>query len=268
MSTLNHFMDKFGRNLEEDVAGSRDTTPAEHSPLEGRARMKNAARLRLSVIDVDPQHREIFEEEGLERLAESIKEHGQLQPIRVRYDESRGRYVLIAGERRFRAMKLAGLEEIDAVIAEGDLDDRAILVQQIIENLHREDLKPIERANSFKSLIEQHGWDQKQLAAELCVSEGTVSNSLKLLKLDAETQAKIDAGEIKPTIAIASGRKTRGGKKAGGSSRKLKPATFRVGAGKVVVEPKMKCSYVDALREALTAAETAASSETSIGEAA
>ncbi|MFG0267066.1 MAG: ParB/RepB/Spo0J family partition protein [Rhodopirellula sp. JB055] len=74
--------------------------------------MKNAARLRLDVIDVDPQHREEFSEEGIANLAESLKQHGQLQPIRVRYDETRGRYVLIAGERRLRAMKLAGWDEV------------------------------------------------------------------------------------------------------------------------------------------------------------
>lgn len=251
-NSFTNFMGKFSDNLHEDVAGSRDTEPAESSPIVGRARMKNAARLRLEVIDVDPQHREEFDEEGIARLAESLKEHGQLQPIRVRYDEGRGRYILIAGERRLRAMKLAEWEEADVVIAEGDLSERDILVQQIVENLQREDLKPIERANAMKALLDQHGWDQKQLAAELCVSEGTVSNSLKLLKLDAETQAKVDAGEVKATIAIAAARRSR--KTTGKGSKKPKPLNFRTPSGKVCVEPKTGKTYVATLQEALDAA--------------
>lgn len=250
-SNFTNFMGKFGANLEEDVAGHRDTAPASGSPIEGRARMKNAARLRLDVIDVDPQHREEFSEEGIAQLADSLKQHGQLQPIRVRYDEGRGRYVLIAGERRLRAMKLAEWEEADAVIAEGDLGEKEILVQQILENLQREDLKPIERANAFKSLIDQHGWDQKQLAAELCVSEGTVSNALKLLKLDDETQAKVDAGELKATVAISSARKSR--KKTTKKSRKPEPMTIRAASGKITIEPKMGKTYEDVLTEALAA---------------
>jgi ParB family chromosome partitioning protein len=244
-------MGKFGANLEEDVAGHRNTSPATGSPIEGRTRMKNAARLRLNVIDVDPQHREEFSDEGIANLAESLKQHGQLQPIRVRYDEDRGRYVLIAGERRLRAMKLAGWDEADAVIAEGDLNAKDILVQQILENLQREDLKPIERANAFKSLIDQHGWDQKQLAAELCVSEGTVSNALKLLKLDDETQAKVDSGELKATVAISSARKSR--RSAGKKSRKPEPMTIRAASGKITIEPKIGKTHEDVLNDALAA---------------
>lgn len=250
-NNLTSFMGKFGAKLEEDVAGHRDTEPAAGSPIEGRSRMKNAARLRLDVIDVDPQHREEFTEDSIARMASSLDVHGQLQPIRVRFDEARGRYVLIAGERRLRAMKLANWEEVDVVVADGDLSEKDILVQQIIENLQREDLKPIERANAFKSLLDQHGWEQKQLAAELCVSEGTVSNALKLLKLDADTQAKVDAGEIRATVAISSARKSR--KSAVSKSRKPKPVTIRAASGKVLIEPKAGKSYAAVLQEALDA---------------
>jgi len=250
-NSLTNFMGKFGDNLKEDVAGSRETQPAIGSKIVGRSRMPNAARLRLEVIDVDPQHREEFDEESIARLSESIKEHGQLQPIRVRYEEGRGSYILIAGERRLRAMKLAGLEEADCVIADGTLTDKEILTQQIIENVQREDLKPVERANAFRDLMKQQGWDQKQLAEELRVSPGTVSNALKLLKLDEDTQAKVDAGEVKATVAISSARKSR--KPAGKKSRKPKPMNVRTSSGKVSIEPKTGKSYADVLQEALDA---------------
>lgn len=245
------FLDKFGSQIAEDVAGERDSQEAAGSPVVGRSRMKNAARLDLEVIEVDPQHREDFDEEEIIRLAESLQAHGQLQPIRVRYDEERSAYVLIAGERRLRAMKHAGWKEADVVIAEGELSDQEILVQQIVENLLRVDLQPVERANAMKAMIDSHGWDQKRLAAELCVSEGTVSNSLKLLKLDEATQAKVDSGEIKATIAIRSARNSR--KPAKKSSRKPKPMTIRGKCGKVVIEPKVGKGYEEVLQEAIIA---------------
>lgn len=246
------FMKSFGNNVAEDVASSRNILPATASPVVGRTRMKNAARIKLEVIDVDPQHREEFDEEGIARLAESLKEHGQLQPIRVRFDADRKRYVLIAGERRLRAMKHAGWDEADCVIADGDLSESDILTQQILENLQREDLRPVERARAFADLMTKNGWDQTTLAAELCVTQGTVSNALKLLKLDEDTQAKVDAGEVKATIAISAARTSR--KPAGKKSRKPKPLNFRTSSGKAVVEPKMGKSYVAVLQEALDAA--------------
>ena len=102
-------------------------------------------------------------------------------------------------------------------------------------------------------MIEQHDWDQKRLAVELCVSAGTVSNALKLLKLDAETQEKVDRGEVKATVAISEARRSR--KPAARKSRKPKPLTFRTKSGKVTVEPKADKSYEQVLSEALIAAQ-------------
>jgi ParB-like chromosome segregation protein Spo0J len=99
-------------------------------------------------------------------------------------------------------------------------------------------------------LIDQHGWDQKQLAAELCISEGTVSNSLKLLKLDEDTQARGNAGEIKATVAISSARKSRS--KAASKSKKPTPMNIRAAAGKVIIEPKAGKTYEEVFDEALT----------------
>jgi len=255
MSGVSKFMDDFGDNLNEDV-GLRRTKRRKPvgSKAEGRERMRNAARIQLDRIDVDPQHREEFDEAGIEQLAKSLSDHGQLQPIRVRWDNGRDRYVLIAGERRMRAMRRAGFTEADCVVAEGTLTDTEILTQQIIENCQREDLKPVERAKAFRDLMEQNAWDQKRLAAELHVSQPTVSNSLKLLGLDEETQEKVDSGDITIHNAITSNRKSR---KTGGRTKKKapKPKVFRTKVGRVVVEPKVNQAYVEVLRQALLAAE-------------
>jgi len=248
------FIAKYGSQLTEDVAAARATEPATGSPAVGRMRMKNAARLRLDVIDIDPQHREEFDEAGIARLAESLQAHGQLQPIRVRYSTDRNRYVLIAGERRLRAMKLAGWEEVDCTIAEGILSEAEILTQQILENIQREDLKPVERAKAFRDLMDRQSWDQKQLAAELKVSEGTISNSLQLLQLPSDIQRQVDAGQMKATIAIKTARKSR---KPGPAktSRKPKAIVIRTTAGKVTIEPKAGKTYRDVLTEALAASQ-------------
>jgi ParB family chromosome partitioning protein len=214
--------------------------------------MKNAARISVERIVADPQHRETFDEDSLEQLAASITDHGQLQPVRVRFDESRGVYVVIAGERRLRAIKLAGLDEVDCIIADGELSEAEILTQQIIENCQREDLLPVERARAFHDLMEREGWDGKQLAAELHVSEATVSNALKLLGLDEDTQAKVDSGEVKASVAISSLRKTRASTKKA-KKKPPRPRTYRTKAGRVVVEPKVNRTHLEALELALEA---------------
>jgi len=249
------FMEKFSKNVKEDVGVRSDGhKPAESSQVVGRSRMKNAAQLDIECIEVDSQHREQFDEASIERLANSLRDHGQLQPIRVRWDEQREGYVLIAGERRLRAMKLADFQKVDCVIAEGELSEQDILTQQIIENCQREDLKPIERARAFRDLMEQNGWDGQQLAQQLHVSNATVSNALKLLALDKDTQDRVEQGQLTIKAAVATTRKTRGGAGGSGRARPPRPKTYRTKAGRVVVEPKVNGTYIDALREALEAA--------------
>ena len=247
------FVEHFASNLNEDVGerANHSPTPA-NSKVEGRVRMKNAARIAIDRIETDPQHREHFDEASIEQLAGSIKQHGQLQPIRVRYDDERGVYILIAGERRLRAMKHAGITEADCVIAVGELTDSQILTQQILENCQREDLKPIERANAFSDLMKQQDWDQTRLASELHVSKATVSNALKLLRLDDDTQKQIEIGVLNSKTALAARRKSRTTTKS--KARKPRPKNFRVPSGKVLVEPRMKKSYIGVLEEALEAA--------------
>ena len=121
--------------------------------LRGVARSKNAAEIPVDRIGPDPaQPREEFEPEALARLTESLREKGQLQPIRVRWDEGAGAYVIICGERRWRAATQAGLTTMQCIIAEAPTDAGELLALQLIENCVREDIRPIERPPSRNSV--------------------------------------------------------------------------------------------------------------------
>jgi ParB family chromosome partitioning protein len=147
-------------------------------------------------IQRDDQPREEFDEESLDRLADSIKTKGQLQPIRVRWDEGRGAYVIVSGERCWRAAVRARIPTLSCVVHEGKLDQAELLTLQLIENALREDLRPVEQARAFRKLMEAHGWSGNRLAQELAITQSTVSRALALLDLPESVQAKVDAGEV------------------------------------------------------------------------
>ena len=126
------------------------------------------------------QPRKNFDQDKLEELAESIRQHGVIQPLTVRKLAS-GYYQIIAGERRWRAARLAGLEEIPAVIIEAD--DRKAMELAMIENLQREDLNPIEEAEGFRVLVEEYGLTQEQAAQRVGKSRSAVANAMRLLDL-------------------------------------------------------------------------------------
>jgi ParB family chromosome partitioning protein len=138
------------------------------------------------------QPRTVFEDESLEALALSIQEVGILQPIVVR-KTSTG-FELIAGERRLRAAKRAGLATIPAVIR--DSDDAESLREALIENIHREDLNPIELAEAFRELLEELGLKQETLAERLGMSRSHIANTIRLLQLPAEVQQLLAEGRI------------------------------------------------------------------------
>lgn len=151
---------------------------------------------RLSITMVDPksdQPRKHFDKDALEELAKSIEENGVLQPILVR-EYANGRYQIIAGERRFRASKLAGLSEIPAIIL--DRDDRKVAEISLIENIQREDLNPIEEAMAFKSLAEEYGLTQEEVSAKVGRSRSAIANSMRLLELPAPILDMVASGEI------------------------------------------------------------------------
>lgn len=153
---------------------------------------------KLRIGDVEPrrdQPRKTFEHEALQALADSIAEHGVLQPILVRENNlMSGIYEIIAGERRWRAAKMAGLAEIPAIILDGD--DLKIAQVALIENIQRENLNPIEEAMAYDALIERFGLKQEEVAKQVGKSRSAVANVLRLLDLPDEVTEMLKSGEL------------------------------------------------------------------------
>ena len=139
------------------------------------------------------QPRKNFDQEKLEELAESIRQHGLIQPLTVRKLSS-GYYQIIAGERRWRAARMAGLTDVPAVVVEAD--DRLAMELAMIENLQREDLNPMEEADGFRSLVENYGMTQEQAAASVGKSRSAVANSMRLLDLSEPLRALVEDGKL------------------------------------------------------------------------
>jgi ParB family chromosome partitioning protein len=127
-------------------------------------------------------------------LAASIREVGVLQPVVVRPANHEGVYQLIAGERRWRASRMAGLEEIPAIVREGD--DVSGLTEALVENLQREDLTPLEEAAAYQQLLEDFGLTHEEVAVRVGRSRSSVTNAIRLLKLPASVQALLDVGAL------------------------------------------------------------------------
>lgn len=150
--------------------------------------------LRLSEIEPNrSQPRTNFDQDALSELADSIAKHGLIQPIIVRPTSS-GAYQIVAGERRWRACRMAGLDEVPVVIKE--LDDRSYYEIALIENLQREDLNAVEEAQGYKTLIENYGLTQEQVAESVGKSRSAVTNSLRLLNLSEDALKSLENGEI------------------------------------------------------------------------
>jgi ParB family chromosome partitioning protein len=181
---------------------SAPATPTGPDRLQGVSRSKSAAEIPVERIEADPeQPREEFEPEALARLAGSMRARGQLQPIRVRWDEGRGVYVIIAGERRWRAAVMAGMKVMACVIHEGAVEPGELLTLQVVENMLREDLRPVEQAKAFRTLMGRNGWSTHTLARELAVDQSSVVRALKLLELPPAVQARVEQGVLPPATA-------------------------------------------------------------------
>ena len=150
----------------------------------------------LPIAQVQPamnQPRKRFEDEALQDLSDSIRIHGIIQPLTVRRLSS-GYYQIIAGERRWRAAKLAGLKEVPAVVVEAD--DRKAAELAMIENLQREDLNPIEEANGYRVLMADFGMNQEEVATRVGKSRSAVANASRLLALPDAVQALLEEGKL------------------------------------------------------------------------
>ena len=150
----------------------------------------------LPLAKIEPriqQPREVFDEEALQSLADSISRYGLIQPITVR-PLSSGYYQIIAGERRWRAARLAGLTEVPVRIMEAD--DRTTAELALVENLQREDLNPIEEAKGYQLLIEEYGFTQEEAAKSVGRSRPAVANALRLLNLSPEVMHLVETGEL------------------------------------------------------------------------
>lgn len=148
----------------------------------------------LHRVEPNPhQPRKEFEPEALQALADSIAAHGLIQPLTVRETES-GYYQIIAGERRWRAARMAGLEEVPVLVVEAD--DRKVMELALVENLQREDLNPIEEAKGYRTLMDEYGLTQEETARSVGRSRPAVANALRLLSLSPAVMALVESREL------------------------------------------------------------------------
>lgn len=172
-----------GKGLEALISSANALEEAKNSVVE------------IKINDIDPnsqQPRKIFDQERLGALADSIREHGVVQPIIVRSEGSR--YAIVAGERRWRAAKLAGLKTIPAIVK--DLSSREVMEIALIENLQREDLNPVEEAEAYQKLIDEYSLTQEEVAKIVGKSRTAIANSVRLLSLPKEIKEMIVDGRL------------------------------------------------------------------------
>ena len=181
------------------------------------------------------QPRKQFDPDALADLADSIREHGIIQPLTVRKLQS-GYYQIIAGERRWRAARMAGLDQVPAIVIEAD--DRKAMELAMIENLQREDLNPMEEAEGYHTLMEQYGLTQEETSQRVGKSRSAVANALRLLNLSKEVRALVEEGKL-----------------TGGHARALVPLTadMQQKAAAVIVKDDLSVRQTELLVKKLTA---------------
>ncbi len=280
MGKLEDMIRGAGANVGESMGEGRGAGAVHRAPpapfagvparLQGVTKAQGAAEIPVDKIQADPdQPREEFDAGAIDRLAASLKARGQLQPIRVRWDEGRGAYVILCGERRWRAAVQAGIRTMTCVIQEGAIAPGELLTLQLVENLIREDLKPIEQAKAFRGLMGLNGWSVRQLARELAIDHSGAVRALALLDLPPSVQDQVEQGALPPATAyevskvtdpdaqadlaarvVAEGLsraetveavrresgQTKGKGRGGATGRKVTSRVFRGAAGKVTVE--------------------------------
>src|SRR3954447_10933935 len=220
--------------------GATALGPAAVPPhMQGVSRNKDAAVIPTEKIGADPtQPREEFDEDDLQKLAESLRTRGQLQPITVYWDEDRGLYVLVCGERRWRAAKLSGISTMTATILARAPEAGERLALQCIENLLRSDLRPVEEAKAYRQLMLLNGWSAAQLSRELAVSESKVTRAMALLELPESVQTQVEGGTLPPATAYEISKLEDEGEQAELAERVVREKLSRQDTARAVRERK------------------------------
>ena len=208
LSNADNLLEKYKAKKVEQVEPENTTFLKEKQNLEEKIKTvsqemypnSGARQIAISRLQPNPdQPRKTFNQEALKELAQSIKEHGVIQPIIA---VARGEnYIIIAGERRYRASKMAGLKTVPVIVK--DYTDQQMREIALIENLQREDLNPIETAMAIKQLIDNYGFTQDEIAQKLGKSRPVIANSLRLLTLEPEVLTLVEKGKLQPAIARA-----------------------------------------------------------------
>ena len=219
--------------------------------LFGENAADNEGAVNIRLTDIEPnrdQPRKDFNEDSLAELAESIEKHGLIQPIVVR-PEANGSYRIIAGERRWRACRMAGLTEVPVIIKE--IDDKQLMEIALIENLQREDLNAVEEALGYRSLIDTYNLTQEQVAESVGKSRSSVANALRLLNLTVEElqalrEGEITSGHARALLSMEEGQARKDMlslAKQGASVRELEKLSKASASPKSKASPKIKDSY-------------------------
>ncbi len=194
---------------ESKVKPAKEQEKVKEKVVEKIVKVKEPTEIRLKLTEIEPnreQPRKVFEEDSLLELAESIKQYGVIEPLLVQKRDDY--YEIIAGERRWRAAKLAGVKDVPVVIK--DYSPQEIVEVALIENLQREDLNPIEEALAYQRLSKEFGLKQDEVAEKVSKSRTAVTNSMRLLKLDKRVQqmlidGMLSSGHARTLLAIEDG---------------------------------------------------------------
>ena len=208
LNNADNLLEKYQKKVQpkeptENIEFVKEKTKLEEKlKTAGEEMYQGATARQISITRLQPnpdQPRKNFNQESLKELAQSIKEHGIIQPIiAVPKDDI---YIIIAGERRYRAARLAGLKTVPVIIRDYNEQQRREIA--LIENLQREDLNPIETAVAIKQLIDNYGFTQDEVAQKIGKSRPVVANSLRLLSLEPEVLTLVEKGKLQPGIARA-----------------------------------------------------------------
>ncbi|MDO4173903.1 MAG: ParB/RepB/Spo0J family partition protein [Eubacteriales bacterium] len=239
-----------GRGLSA-LFGEENLDPAVPATSAEPVRPKNGFR-NIPLRRIEPnraQPRRAFDETALQELENSIRVHGVLAPITVRQGDN-GYYQIVAGERRWRAARRAGLDTIPAMVI--DADDQTMMELALIENLQREDLNPMEEAEGYRALIDQFGMKQETVAERVGRSRSAVANSLRLLALDEDirsmvAEGKLSSGHARAVLAVQDVDKRMIAAKsmieAGMSVRQAEAYVKRLNQPKETPEPEQKKAF-------------------------